>query len=145
MNLSSNVVDDSKDENNFPHELLLTNIQVSEFHKAFVNSFPANIKLSKTQLHKIGQSGGLLGRLLQPLRKPGLSLMKNVLKPFAKSALIPLRLTAAALVTDAAIHKNMFGSGMTKLLISNKVKTRIMKVVISLKESGLLIKVVNEM
>ena len=71
--------------------------------------------------------------------------MKNVLKPFAKSALIPLRLTAAALVTDAAILKNMFGSGMTKLLISNKVMTRIMKVVISLKESGLLIKVVSEM
>ena len=42
------------------------------------------------QLHKIGQSGVLLGRLLGPLRKTGLSLIGNVLKPLAKSILIPL-------------------------------------------------------
>ena len=60
-------------------------------------------------MHKIGQSGGLLGRLLGPLLKTGLSLMKNVLKLVAKSVLIPLGLTAAS-ATDAAIHKKMFGS-----------------------------------
>ena len=62
------------------------------------------------KLHKIGQSGDVLGRLLGLLLKTGLSLMKNVLKPLAKSVLIPLGLTAAASVTDAAIHKKMFGS-----------------------------------
>ena len=54
-------------------------------------------------MHKIGQSGGLLGRLLGPLLKTGLSLMKNVLKLVAKSVLIPLGLTAAS-ATDAAIQ-----------------------------------------
>ena len=73
--------------------------------RASANNFSANIKLSKTQLHKIGQSGGFLGGLVTPLLKTGLPLMKNVLKPLAKSILIPLRLTAAASGTDAAIHK----------------------------------------
>ena len=69
------------------------------------------IRLSNTQLHKIGQSGGFQGRLLRPLLKYSLLLIGNVLKPLAKSALIPLGLTAAASVTDAAIHKKMFGCG----------------------------------
>ena len=56
-------------------------------------------------MHKIGQSGGFLGRLLGPLLKTGLPLMKNVLKPLAKSVLIPLGLTAPAYATDATIHK----------------------------------------
>ena len=60
-------------------------------------------KLSKTQLHKIGQSGGFLGRLLGSLLKPGLPLMKNVLKPFGKGVLIPLGLTAAASATKRKI------------------------------------------
>ena len=68
-----------------------------------LNNFLANIKLSKTQLNKIVQSGEFLGRLLGPLLKTKLSLIGNVLKPLAKSVLIPLRLTAAASATDAAI------------------------------------------
>ena len=40
--------------------------------------------------------------------------MKNILKPLAKSVLILLGLTAAASATDAAIHKKIFGSGLTK-------------------------------
>ena len=99
--------------------------------KAFANNSSANIKLSKTQLHKIGQSGGFLGRLLGPLLKTGLPLMKNVLKPLAKSILIPLGLTAAA-ATDAAIHKKMFGSGVTTLIIWNEEMNNIMKIVRSL-------------
>ena len=98
---------------------MLTNTQVSKLLKAFANGSSANIKLSKTQLHKIGQSGGFLGRILGPLLKTGLPLMKNVLKPLAKSVLMLLELTAAALATDAAIHKKMFGSCMTTLIISN--------------------------
>ena len=144
MNISSNVVGDSNDENNFPHKLLLTNIQVSKLRKAFSNNSSANIKSSKTQLHKIGQSGGFLGRLLGPLLKTGLPLMKNVLKPFAKSVLIPLRLTAAASATDAAIHKEMFGYGNTTLIISNEEMNDIMKTNKSPEESGLLIKGVSE-
>ena len=51
------------------------------------------------------QSGGFLGRLLGPLLKTGLTLIKNVIKPLAKSVLIPLGLTAAASAVDAGIHK----------------------------------------
>ena len=65
---------------------------------------------------KIGQSGGFLGRLLGALLKTGLPLIGNVLRPLAKSVLIPLGLTA----TDAAIHKKMFGSGVMILIISNE-------------------------
>ena len=56
------------------------------------------------------QSGGFLSRLLGPLLKTGLPLMKNVIKPLA-SVLIPLGLTAAASVADAGIHKRILGSG----------------------------------
>ena len=85
-------------------KLLLTNTQVSRLRKDFANGSPANMKLSKTQLHKIGQSGGFLGRLLEPLLKTGLPLIENIFKPVAESVLITLGLTAAA-ATDAAIHK----------------------------------------
>ena len=111
------MIGNSNDETNFPHKLLLINTQVSRLPKAFANDSSANIKLSITQLHKIGQSGGFLGTLLRPLLKTGLPLMKNVLEPSAKSVLIRLGLTAAASATDAAIHKKMFGSGMTTLTI----------------------------
>ena len=57
LKLLSIVVDDFNDENNFSQKLLLTNTQGLKLRKAFVNNFSANIKLSKTQLHKIGQSG----------------------------------------------------------------------------------------
>ena len=109
-----------------------------------LNNFLANIKLSKTQLNKIVQSGEFLGRLLGPLLKTKLSLIGNVLKPLAKSVLIPLRLTAAASATDAAIHKKMFGSGFTTLIISNEEMNDFMKTVKSLEESQLLIKGVSE-
>ena len=145
LNLSSNVIWDSKDENNFQHKLLLTNTQVLKLQKAFANNYLANIKLSKTELHKIVQSGGFLGRPLGPLLKTGLLLIGNVLKPLAKSVLIPLGLTAAASATDTAIHKRMFGSGFTTLIISNDEMNDIMKIVKSLEESGLLIKGMNEL
>ena len=70
--------------------------------------------------------------------------MSNELKPLAKSVLIPLEVRAAATATAAAIHKKKFGSGVTALKISNEEMNDIMKVVESLKESGLLIKDVNE-
>ena len=50
-------------ETNFRHELLLTNRQVANLRKAFANYLSTDIKLSKTQLSKMIQSGGFLGRL----------------------------------------------------------------------------------
>ena len=85
LKLSSNVIGNSNDENKLPHKLLSTNTQVSKLCEAFENNSSANIKSSKTQLHKIGQSGGFLCRLLEPLLKIGSPLMKNVLKPLVKT------------------------------------------------------------
>ena len=94
-----------ENETNFPHKLLLTNRQVANTRKAFANHLSIDIKLSKTQLSKMIQSGGFLGRLLDPLLKAGLPLIKNVIKLLAKSVLIPLELTAAASAPNAGIHK----------------------------------------
>ena len=105
--LSSNMIGDN--EANFPHKLLLTNTQVSNLCKAFANNSSANIKLSKTQLSNMIQSGGFLSRLLGPLLKTGLPLISNVIKPLAKSVLIPLGLTEAVSVADAEIHKKNIG------------------------------------
>ena len=102
-------------ETNFPHKLLLTNRQVANLHKAFANYLSTDIKLSKTQLSKMIQSGGFLGRLLGPLLKTGLPLIKNVIKPLTKSVLIPLGVTAAPSAADAGIHKKILGSGNTTI------------------------------
>ena len=91
------------DGTNFPHKLLLTNKQVLNLCKAEKSS--NDITLPKTQISKIIQSGGFLGGLVGPLLKAGLPLIKNVIKPLAKSVLIPLGLTAAASAADAGIHK----------------------------------------
>ena len=85
-------------------------------------------------------SGGFLGRLLGLLLKIGLPLIKNVIKPFAKSVLIPLGLTAATSAADAGIHKKILGSGNTALIISNDEIQDIIKIVKSLEDSGLLLK-----
>ena len=94
LRLSSNMIGD--DETNFPDKLLLTNRLVANLRKAFGNYLWTDIKLSKTQLSKMIQSGGFLDRFLGPLLKIGLPLIKNVIKPLAKSVLIPLGLTAGA-------------------------------------------------
>ena len=103
LRLSSNMIDNK--ETNLPHELLLTDRQVSSLRKSFSNNSSADIKLSKTQLSRMIQSGGFLSILLGPLLKTELPSIKNVNKPFAKSVLIPLGLTAAASAADAGIHK----------------------------------------
>ena len=69
------------------------------------NHSSADIKLSKTQLSKMIQSGVFLGKLLGPLLKTGLPLITNVIKPLAKGVLISLGLTAAASAADAGIYK----------------------------------------
>ena len=114
LRLSSNMIGNSDNETNFPHKLLLTSRQVANLRKAFANHTSTDIKLSKTQLSKMIQSGKFLGKLLGPLLRTGLPLIKNVIKPLAKSALVPLGLTAAA---SAGIHKKFLGSGHNTTLI----------------------------
>ena len=76
LRLSLNMIGDN--ETNFPRKLLLTNRQVANLRKAFTNNSSfTDIKLSKTQLSKMIPSGGFLGRLLGPLLKTGLPLIKN--------------------------------------------------------------------
>ena len=107
------------------------------------------------------QSGGFFGRLLSPLLKTGLPLIKNVIKPLAKVVLIPLGLTVAVSAADAGIHKKILGSGChhssslvlrppssapktTTLTISNDEMKDIIDIVRSLKDSGLLLKGFSE-
>ena len=142
LRLSSNRIGDNK--TNFPHKLLLTNRQVSNLRKSFSSHSLADIKLSKTQLLKIIQSGGFLGRLLRPLLKTGLPLTKNAIKSLARSVLILSGLTAAASAADAGIHKKILASGNTILIISNNEIEDIIKIVKSLEDSGLLLKGVTE-
>ena len=113
LKLSLNMVGD--DETNFPHKLLLINRQVANLRKAFPNYLSTDIKLSKTQISKIIQSGGFLG----PLLKTGLPLLKNVIKPLTKSVLIPVGLTAAA---DAEIHKKILETGCSSSLVLHHIK-----------------------
>ena len=91
-------------------------------------------------MHKIGQSGGFLGRLLAPLLKTGLPLIGNAIK----SVLIPLGSTAAATATNSVIHKKMFWSGTTTLSTSHEETNDITKIVKYLEESAFLIKGVSE-
>ena len=86
------------------------------------------------------QSGGFLGRILGPLLKTGLPLIRNVMKTLAKSVSISLGLTAAASAADAGIHKKMLESRNTTLIISNDKIEDIIKIVKSLEDSGLLLK-----
>ena len=101
------------------------------------------------------QSGGFLGRFLGPLLKTGLPLIKNVVKPLARSVLIPLGSTAAASAADGGIHKKILGSGRyhccslalpsnAKLVISNDEMKDFIEIVKSLEDSGLLLKGVSE-
>ena len=78
--------------NDLPHELLLTTRQKTKIRNAFNNNMSTDFRLtelSKAQINKIIQSGGFLNKLLGPLLKTGLPLIKNVIKPLAKKALIP--------------------------------------------------------
>ena len=66
--------------NNLPHELLLTTRQTTKLRHAIENNMQTDIKLSKAQISKIIQCGGLLGKIFDPLFKIGLSLLKSVIK-----------------------------------------------------------------
>ena len=140
LRISSNMVSNSNDNTNFPHELLLANRQVANIRKAFANHSPIDIKLSKTQLSKVIQSRGFLGNLLGKLA----SQLMKVAMPLAKNVLAPLGLSAAMSAIDGSIKKKMLGSAATTLIISNDEMDDILKIVTSLENSGVLLKGVSE-
>ena len=140
LRISLNMVSNSNDNTNFPHELLLTNRQVENIRIAFANHSSIDIKLSKTQLSKMIQSKGFLGNLLGKLAGP---LMK-VAMPLAKNVLAPLGLSAAMSAIDGSIKKKMLGSGAATLITSNDEMGDILKIIKSLEDSGVLLKGVSE-
>ena len=114
------MIGNSNDETSSPYKLLLTNTEVLRLRKVFANNSSDNTKLSKTYLSEIGQSGRFFGTFPESLFKTDLPFMKNLLNLSAESVLIPVRLIASPSVTDAAIQNEIFQSGMTALIISNK-------------------------
>ena len=132
LTLSSNMIDNSDVETNFPHKLLLTNRQVANIRKAFANHTSTDIKLSKAQLTKIQKGRFLIS--LAPLLKSGLPLLKSEIKPLGM-----LGLPAAASATDAAINKKILGSGTTTLRVSNDELNDIFKIVKLSEDSGVLL------
>ena len=102
-----------------------------------------DIKLSKAQIKIIIQSGGFLGKLLGPLLKTGLPLLKLIVKPLGL-----LGLTAASSAIDVGIQKKVLGSGSTPktttLITSNENMNDIMKIIKSLEDSGILLKGVTK-
>ena len=89
--------------NDLLHELLLTTRQKAKLRDAFNNKMSTDLQLSRAQISKIIQTGGFLARLLGPLLKTGLPIIKNVIKLLAKNVLILLGLTAATSAADADI------------------------------------------
>ena len=138
LRLSSNMVGNSDDEASFPHKLLLINIRTLSLRKTFNNHTSSDIKFSKAQLTKMQKEGFL--KLLMPLLNSGLPFLKFVIKPLGM-----LDLTAVASATDAAINKKLLGSGgHTTLINSNDNMQDLLKIVISLEDSGILLGGINE-
>ena len=87
-----------------PHELSLTTRQNTKLRNAISNNMATDLKLSKTQIKKMLQSRGFLGKFLSKLAGP---LMK-VAMSLAKNVLVPLGLTAAMSAIDGSIQKNLW-------------------------------------
>ena len=126
-------------ENNLPHELLLTTRQTTKLRNAIENNMSTDRKLSKARISKISQSGGFLGKILGPLLKTGLPLLKSVIKPLGL-----LGLTVASSAIDAGVQKKTYGSGTGTLVISNEEMNDIMKIVQALEDSNILFKGVTK-
>ena len=86
--------------NNLPHELFLTQRQITKIRNNIEGNLQTDIKLSKAQISKIIQSGGFLGKLLGPVLKTGLPLLKSVIKPLGL-----LGVTVASSAIDARVQK----------------------------------------
>ena len=122
--------------------MLLTTRQTTELRNAIENNMAIDMKLNKAQISKIIQSGGFLDKLLGPLLKTELPLLKSVIKRLGL-----LGLTAASSAIDAGVKKKL-GSGSasktTTLITSNKEIHDIIKIVQTLDNSGVLLKGVTE-
>ena len=123
------------DGNKLPHELLLTTRQTTKLRNAFRNNMSTDIKLPKAQISKIIQSDRFSGKILGPLLKTGLPLLKSVIKPHGL-----LSLTAVSSTIDAGVQKNIYGSGTTTLIIWYEGMNDIMKIVQALEDSDILLK-----
>ena len=108
--------------------IILTNNKIKYIIMVF-KSFENWGILLKGATRKITCQDGRFLNFLIPLMIAVLSLMKNVLTPFAKSVLLPLRSLAGVSAVDAAIQTKRNGSGIKKLTISNKGMEDIMKIV----------------
>ena len=95
--------------------------------------------MSKAQILKIIQSGGVLGKILGKLLKNGFPLLTSVIKPLGL-----LGLTAASSAIDARGQKKIYGSGRTTLVISNEEMNDIMKIVQALEDSNIVLKGVTK-
>ena len=132
-------------KNERPHELLFTTRQNTKLRNALNNNSATDIKLSKTQIKKMIQSGGFLGKLLSKLAGP----LMRVALPLAKNVLAPLGLTAAMSAIDGSIQKKIHGSGASKgagvkLIIEQEDMKDIMKIIEALENSGILLKGVSK-
>ena len=125
--------------NNLPHELLLTTRQTTKLRNAIGHNMATDIKMSKAQISKIIQFGGFLDKLLGPLLKNWIAIIKTVIKPLGL-----LGLTAASSAIDTIVQKKIYGSGTTTLIISNEEMNDIMKIVQALEHSGILLKGVTQ-
>ena len=121
---------------NISHELFLTTRQTTKLRSAIEYNISTGIKLSKSQISKIIQSGGFLSSLLSKLA----GLFTKVAVPLAKNILAPLGITAAASVIAAGSQKKIHGSGTTTLIISNEEMNDIMKIVQALEDSNIILK-----
>ena len=126
--------------NDLPHEWLLTTRQKTKLRNDFNSNMLTDLKLSKTQISKIIQSGGFSGSLLSKLAG---SLMKVAI-PLAKNVLAPLGITAAAPAIYARIQKKIHGSRTTTLIILNEEMNHIIKIVQALGDFNILLKGVTK-
>ena len=126
-------------QNNLPHELLLTTRQKTKLRNAFNNNMSTDIKLSKAQISKIIQSGGFLGSLLSKLAGP---LMK-VAVPLAKN-FSTIRNNRSCFSNRCRNSKKRHRSGTTTLIISNEEMNNIMKISQALEDSNMLLKGVTK-
>ena len=115
----------------------MTTKQTTKLRNAINNNMSTDRKLSKAQIKKIIQSGEFFGKLLGPLLKTGLSLLKFVVKPLGL-----LDLTAASSAIDAGVQNKIHGSGSTSktttLIIPNEEMNDTMKIIQALENSGIL-------
>ena len=118
--------------NNLPHELSLTTRQTTKLRNAIENNMSTDIRLSKAQISKIIQSGRFLGKLLDPLLKTGLPLLK-----ISHKTTWIIDLTAASSAIDAGVKKRYLVLETTTLVISNEEINYIMKIVQALENPGI--------